>query len=374
MAMELHPPPSSLPAHIRKIHDLDDVWRAPSAGEKLDRARALAPRARKRIIESGRVLGARTFDLTDVPYPTTFAFAGAASSLVPYILMRNRMNLVQFTAEDGKTRTLLMNPTDVERSAETPYFADMRRRMGEPVARAVLAAFKRPTVGDHLAAAGIKPEAVDYVAFDHLHTQDLRGLLGTAPTRENKDIPRMAALLPRAKLLIWQPELDILRSLHPLQKPWFIADALRGVPSDRVLPCDGDLLLGKGVALIRTPGHTAGNWSLVINTDNGVWTVSENGVAADSYAPEASRIPGLRAYARETGFEVVLNSNTLEGRNDQYTSMIIEKIIADKNRDNPAFVQHQPSSEIIKTPFFLGLKPTFHYGGVSSGELKKAGA
>ena len=75
-----------------------------------------------------------------------------------------------------------------------------------------------------------------------------------------------------------------------------MADGVLHVPADRIIACEGDLLLGKGVALVRTPCHTVGNWSLALHTDNGVWTVSENGVSADSYAPEASEIAGLRRY------------------------------------------------------------------------------
>ena len=143
------------------------------------------------------------------------------------------------------------------------------------------------------------------------------------------------------------------------------------MPPDRVVACDGDLLLGQGAALVRTPGHTVGNWSLVISTDNGVWAVSENGVACDSYAPEASKIPGLAKHARRFGVEVVLNSNTLEGRNEQYTSMVLEKALVDPSRDDPAFCQHLASSELTATPFTPGLSPTHRHGGIESGEVRR---
>ena len=149
-----------------------------------------------------------------------------------------------------------------------------------------------------------------------------------------------------------------------------MADGLRGVPADRVIACEGDLLLGKGVALVRTPGHTVGNWSLVLHTDNGVWAVSENGVACDSYAPEHSRIPGLRRYALREGVDVILNSNTLEGRNEQYTSMILEKALVDRSRDAPDFFQHCSSSELTASPLTPGLSPTHRFGGIVSGEVR----
>ncbi len=358
---------ASVLEHAVPLHELDEAWRAPSAGERLDRIGRAAPHLRARILESGRVVAARTFPIAELPYPTAFAFAGAASSPIPYIVMTNRMNLVQFATDDG-IKTLLFNPTDARQSAETPFFADLRARMGKGIAERVMARFIRPTPAEHLASIGLRPEQVDYIAFDHLHTQDLRGLLGTAPGKDGSaPIP---AAFPRARLLAWRPELDIFRALHPLQRTWYIADGLRGVPPERLVACDGDLLLGKGVALVRTPGHTVGNWSLVLSTDNGVWAVSENGVACDSYAPEASKIPGLARHARRYGVEVVLNSNTLEGRNEQYTSMVLEKALVDPSRENPAFCQHLASSELTPTPFTPGLSPTHRHAGIESGELR----
>ncbi len=359
-------PTQPLPDLLR-LHELDEVWRGASAGERLQRAREAAPRFRERLLASGRVVGVRTFDTTALPYPTAFAFGGAALSPVPYIMMTNRVNVVQFETEDRELRTLLFNPTDVARSARTPFFADLRGRLGDAISTRLLEALKKPTAAERLGPLGLRPEDVDYIAFDHMHTQDVRALLGTTASAEGE---ALSAVFPRAKLLIARAELDIFRALHPLQRPWYIPEGVRHVPADRLVACDGDMLLGKGVALVRTPGHTVGNWSLVINTDTGVWAVSENGVAADSYAPEASRIPGVRRYAQREGLEVVLNSNTLEGRNEQYTSMVLEKALVDRCQADPAFCQHFPSSELTATPLTPGLSPTLRHGGVESGEIR----
>jgi len=366
MTLDLAPPTAKLPEHALRLYDLDEAWRAASAGERLDQIRRAAPRLRDRIAGSGQVISVRTFDLAPLPYPTTFAFSGAATSPVPYVMMTNRMNVVQFATGDSGVKTLLFNPTDVPRSAETPFFAALRGRMGAGLADLMMARWRRPSAVEHLVTVGLRPEDVDYIAFDHLHTQDVRGHLGTARGAGGE----IRAVFPRAKLLAWRPELDIFRALHPLQRPWYVAEGLSRVPPDRLIACDGDLLLGKGVALVRTPGHTVGNWSLVLHTDNGMWAVSENGIACDSDAPEASRIPGLRRYARREGVDVVLNSNTLEGRNEQYTSMILEKALVDRSRAAPDFFQHCSSSELTATPFTPGLSPTHRYGGIASGEVR----
>ena len=66
--------------------------------------------------------------------------------------------------------------------------------------------------------------------------------------------------------------------------------------------------------------------------------VSENGVACESYTPLQSQIPGVRSYAERMGYEVVLNGNTREDSLDQYSSMVVEKIVAGPAKDDPTFV------------------------------------
>ncbi|KQB85555.1 hypothetical protein Cocul_00701 [Corynebacterium oculi] len=83
------------------------------------------------------------------------------------------------------------------------------------------------------------------------------------------------------------------------------------------------------------PAHTDGNHSLCVNTPDGVWISSENGMAADSWQPELSRIPGVRAQAKFYERDVVLNGNTLEDSLDQYDSMIKEFEMASYCKKDP---------------------------------------
>ena len=152
------------------------------------------------------------------------------------------------------------------------------------------------TIEQALATWGVAPDAIDYVTFDHLHVQDVRGLLAPGPSG--------SAYLPHAKLLVQRAELDTLANIHPLQGDWYIPECLAGVPADRIVALDGDYAIGGGFALVRTPGHTWGNHSLVVVTDRGAWTISENGVCVDAYAPGISAIRGLaqpRARHRRRG-------------------------------------------------------------------------
>ena len=131
----------------------------------------------------------------------------------------------------------------------------------------------------------------------------------------------------------------------------------------------GDQALGDGVMLLRTPGHTSGNQTLFINTDAGVWGISENGTCADSWSPLESRIKGLAFMCKKQDLDVVLNANTPEYGALQYTSMILERTIVDRVRRAPAFVQMFPSSEVTPSLIAPGLTPSLIHRAIEHGEV-----
>ncbi len=352
-------PFAPIPEHFTRMTELDEAWREKSSGVRLERVRAGARKVRERLLTSGSAHCVRTYFNATIPYPTKFAFAGAARSPAPYVLMSNRCNLVQVKA-GGRVYTTLFNPTDHELSAETPFFARLRKKYGEWLAKTFIAKLGGQPL-DHVRAAGLRPEDIDYVAFDHLHTQDVRKLLGGGG---------QPAQLPNAKLLVTPGELATFERLHPLQADWYIAAGVDGVPQSKIVLLDGDYLVGPGAALVRTPGHTEGNMSLAVHTRSGIWAISENGVGCDAYAPMASKIPGVRKWARARGVEVVMNSNTLEHTQDQYISMLLERELVDRAADAPDFYQHLSSSEHVGSPLAPGLEPTYHHGGLVHGVLE----
>lgn len=345
---------------FRTFPSLAEAWRERVPAERLRRVRLAAEQAREQLLNEGPVAGLRTCSLITFPYPTAFAFSGGARSPAPYILMTNRMQVVQFEAE-GARRTLLFNPTDYERGLTAPFYAGLRERYGHFLSDKVLST-KHGKVEEHLARLGLSPEDVDLIAFDHLHIQDLRGWLGG---------DGLAPVFPNAKLLVQRAEWECVRDLHPMQVPWYVPNGVRGVPSERVVLLEGDAWLGKGVAIVSTPGHTGGNMSLAVVTEKGLFVTSENGVACESYTPLHSRIPGLRAMAEQYGHEVILNGNTREGSLDQYTSMVLEKTLAGPSRADPPFVNFLPSSELTGSVMAPGLSPTFSHGEIHSGKLVK---
>ena len=348
---------TTLPGELSRLTELDAAWAVQGSGARLDEVRRAGRRVRDRILAGGAARCVRTADLATFPYPARYGLQGVAASPAPYVFMRNRMQLVQVDA-GGRTITILVNPTDPVRSARAPYFARLEDRYGKLASR-LLSKF-HTTIEAALAGWNVAPETVDYVTFDHLHVQDARGLL--AP----------GGLLPNARLLVQRAELDTLAWLHPLQVEWYIPECLAGVSADRIIALDGDYTIGSGFAIVRTPGHTLGNHSLVVVTDRGAWTISENGIAVDAYAPGTSQIRGVAKHARDHGVEVILNANTRERSLDQYTSMVLEKTIADAVPDRPELPQHFASSELVAHPLAPGLAPTYTHGAISYGEVASA--
>lgn len=329
---------------------------------RLEVVRQKALAFREQMLATGKVAYYKSVDLIRVPYPTKYGLFGATTVPTPFMHILNRLFVVQFKSKEG-LKTLLFSPSDIEANRETPFFKNLSERSG-PIAP-YLDKFLAPrisTVEEALNTIGIKPEQVDYISYDHLHTQDVRRWLGSG------DEP---GIFPNAKLLVMKQEWISTQGLLPSQAYWYCPNGIAGISSNKVVLLESSVVLGEGVALIQTPGHTEGNHSLVAHTDAGLLVTSENGVSADNYAPLQSDIPGVRKYAQESGSEVILNGNTQESSVDQYISMVMEKTIAGPNKDNPAFFNFVPSSELTPYWGFPGIKPTFSYGELEFGEVKR---
>jgi len=350
---------TSTPRGTHTLPDLDAAWETRGHGQRLRAVRAAGERLREKLASGPRVVAVRTLPLTKLAYPTKYAFYSAALSPIPLVTMHHKCVLVQFM-QGGELKNLLFNPTDVDAAKATPFFAKLVQQFGERLTSAIQG--KHTPLATQLEALGLRFPDIDYVAFDHFHTQDLRPQLGTTT---------VPARFPNATLLAPEVEWNDWDDLHPLQRAWFVELGKSGVKTDKLALTSGDLHLGDGLMLLRTPGHTSGNQTLFIHTESGVWGISENGTCADSWSPLDSRIAGLAATCRRQELDVILNSNTPESAGDQYTSMILERTIVDRVRRAPAFVQMLPSSEIAPSALAPGLTPTLVHGGITSGEIAR---
>ena len=352
----------AMTAGLERITDLDEAWQTTSHGPQLRAVRRGAERLRERFASGPRCVSVRTLPLSTLAYPTRYAFWAAAVAPAPFVIMTHRCALVQFQ-RNGQLQNLLFNPTDVEAARATPFFARFIETFGARMSDFVAGKFD--SLESQLARLGVTPDDIDYVAFDHFHTQDLRGLLGS-------DDGSRAPRFPNAKLLAPKVEWEDWDDLHPLQKAWFVRDGKTGVRMDDVVLTEGDLALGDGVMLLRTPGHTTGNQTLFMNTETGVWGISENGTCADNWSPLESRIKGLAFLCKKQDLDLVLNANTPELGALQYTSMILERTLVDRVRRAPAFVQMFPSSEVTPSVIAPGLSPSLIHRAITHGEVARS--
>ncbi len=342
---------------LSPVHDLDDAWAEPRPGARATALRRAGAALSEAFVAGPRIVGARSFDVARWSLPTRLALAGASRGVGRYVTLTHRTVLVQFL-QRGALKTLLFDPTDTHAARGTPWFDAGAALIPRLVSRALA------PIEVGLAALGLGVDDVDYVAFDDLHGQDLRTLLGT---RDGRVLSRFR----RAKLLVPRAEWDSLDAPHALQRRWLVPGARDGVDTRRVALTDGDLSLGDGVMLLRTPGHTPGTQTLFINTGDGAWGISANGVSVDSWSPLASRIRGVRGHARRAALDVLPSAATPDHLGDQVTSMGLERAIASRVRAAPAFAQVLASSELTASALSPGLRATLCFGGLSVGVVSR---
>jgi len=349
-----------LPNYFEALTEFDQAREPSIPAERLESVREASQKLHNDLMQQPNLQYLQSTALVRAPYPTKFAFYNAKVLPTPLVHIVNRVFLVQTQTAEG-IKTLLLSPTHVEASRATPYFDRMEKSFGSfsKIMNKLLVP-EYSTVEEVVSKAGLKPEDIDFISYDHLHTQDIRRWLGDA---------KSPGYFPNAKLLVMKEEWDACKGLTPQQTDWYVKGGISQVPEARVIQLNQSTKIGEGFALVRTPGHTVGNHSFVMKTEKGVFVTSENGVGPDCYAPEQSNIPGLKAYAERTGMEVVLNGNTLESALEQYISMVSEKTIAGPSFINPKFPNMANSSEFTAYWLFPGYKPNFNVGDLLLGNL-----
>lgn len=361
-------PPAQITRPIPEFEGVHGIW---PRGERLRAVRAAAESYRERFLAQGHVSAIKSIDIAAAPYPTRFAFQGYSVHVNPMISIINRMFVIQFEGFDGRLKTLVWEPTVAAGSAEAPFYNKLQALSQKLGAEKLFVKYYNDPDAV-LPGLGLSNSDVDYLSFDHLHVQDVRMILGSSTPIPGEPAPR-EPLFPHAKLLVHRKELGTFESMHPMQWAWYVERGMEGVSPDQLEIIDGDVELGVGVSLLWTPGHTDGNHSLVVNTPDGVWVSSENGMAADSWQPELSKIPGVKQQARFYGREVVLNANTLEDSLDQYDSMVKEKTLASYSPKAPQWLQIIPSSECAPWKRQWPVVPTHTHGGLDYGTITKPG-
>ncbi len=341
------------------IEDFVGARSATMPTERLTEVRKRGEAFRERFLDQPILPYFASFDLLRIPYPRSFAYGGVYAQslgLQRLVQILNRVFVIQFRDFNGKLKTLLFSPSD-HFASETPYFERIEASFPKWVIDILAPRYN--SVESVLEKLALKPEQIDYISYDHLHTQNLRRWLGT---------PDENPVFPNAKLLVHDSEWASTKGLLPTQADWYSTEGIEGVSEDKIFKFRDSLHLGPGIALLHTPGHTYGNHSLVARVPDGIRISSENGVASDSYAPRNSRRKAIRTFAEVTGAEVILNSNTLESSVDQYISMVLEATIAGPSQ-NSDFPNVTPSSECVPHVLFPGSGATHLFGTADFGTL-----
>jgi hypothetical protein len=136
-----------------------------------------------------------------LPYPTRFGLWRAAASPAPFLAITNRMVIVRWTESDGRRRTLLFEPSDVELGTNAPYFAALAEKTPKLVADPLVTI--HGDVLGRLAGAGIAPDEVDYLVFN--------GPFGEGSLVESDPPSNTARRLPSSTL-----DIRSLREGHPV--------------------------------------------------------------------------------------------------------------------------------------------------------------
>lgn len=350
----------------RPVAEFEEAAALPPGEDRLTALRDAAVAFRRRFGAAGTVRAVRTLPLVAAPVPTAFAFQGAARGISPWAWLEHRALVVQFEGPEGESRTLVWHPVLAEAVAAAPFHARVARwRAGR-----ALGPVRRLGLRAGLASIGIRAEDVDYLACADLDLHDPRRLLGSEVPAPGESEPP-AGLFPAARLLLPRAELSVAAAPHPTRSAWAVPGALDGVPPDRLELVEGDVELGAGVALLGTPGG-AGPQALCLNTPDGIWLASTLGVAADSWHPHLSDVPGVRRWAELHGREVVMRAPALEAPADHYDAMVREKAVADAHRDDPRWLSILPCAELADQRRQWPVVPSYRYGGIDLGRIEPA--
>jgi hypothetical protein len=333
---------------------------------ELSLIRKIAPKFREQFLSGGTINRVKQYLCSIAPYPTQYGFHNAYQGLNPFLYFNNRATLIQWEV-NGHLKNFLFNPYFPDLSVHSGFYSHLKETIGKFIPESLLIK-KVDSILDQLKRDGIRPEDIDYVSYDHLHVQDLRPLMGTL--NQNNEIDQVS-LFPNAYFIFHKEEWESVMNIHPLNEIWYVKDGFNRLNTEKLMLYEQDLQICAGAAIIHTPGHTAGNHSLYLNTDKGAFTISENGVGPDAYNPEKSKIKALRDTAKWKGWEVILNANTQDLAYLQYNSMIKEKMLSGESPQYQGFCNHHASSEFTQWRSAPGLSPTLELGAVEVGTLAR---
>jgi glyoxylase-like metal-dependent hydrolase (beta-lactamase superfamily II) len=272
-------------------------------GEGLAEALRVGPRVRISTLRLGRVLLERAVALPTLRLPT------------PLLVLERRAWLVEHGGE-----ITLVDPASDDAFSVTPFGERVASR--HPLRARALAGGGR--LLDALRRAGVEPRSVRRAILTGLRYQHLGGLLDALPEAE-----------------VFVPPAEHARALAPALAEEAAYERAPLASHPRLVRAERLVL--PGLVVVGTPG--VGDSASVVACDGSVRVLSPHGVALDAWSPYESRLPGLREALRLREIEALPrgDAHPIAGA----IAMGLERTLADRRRDAPAFLDVTPSLELV---------------------------
>ena len=326
---------------LSRISLLDDARAGEPGAPRHTALRLAAARLGDRLREGPSVVRAEVLPLGSVLMAPHDACA-ALRSASPLVRVRRRALLV--TVMDGaRVLRVLVDPAEPDAWRRTP--AGTVIASAHPVA--ARAADPGPRIEDALARIGVLPEEIDVVVLTHLFAASLDRLVG--------DGERTGAL-PSATWLLPAADYASRVAPHPDARAMLSRGGLDGLDASRIVRVARDVEIAPGLALVRTPGLTEGHLTVCFTVHGRVRAFSANATCLDAYAPYESALPGLRERVRTHDAEVITRGDAA-WREEQSSSMSVERAIVDRRLDAPWAPDVLPAWELERSWLAPGLAP-----------------
>lgn len=165
-----------------------------------------------------------------------------------------------------------------------------------------------------------------------------------------RSIARARNALAKTRWIAPKAEQAVAREPSPLDLPRYSRSPVA------VDPSGGSRMLAPGVALLETPGPTAGHATIAFCLAGKVFVHTHAGVVVDAWSPYESTIPGLREAVRLRNVEAVIRGDASDPIG-ALEAMALERALADRRSDKPALFRVLPGMELAPTLFMPRLKP-----------------
>lgn len=329
---------------FKPLTDFVAAWQQATSVLRLSALKDQATSLHQQLLQQPSVSCFKSADLYRDLYPISQAYSGVYSGLsltVPYVHLLKRLWIIQFIDFSGELKTLLFSPSDNHTPSQTALFQRFNASLPRYLRRLSKAAIapSYQSVESALGELGVRPEQIDYISYNHLQGQHVEHWL---------------ALFPQAKLLVHEQELNQCSAqLQP----------------DRLQTFTDSIYLSESLALVHSPGVSDGHHVLVARVADGVCIITGNGVGADAYAPQHSRVKAIRRYAERHKREVIVKGPHSAAEDTHYAAMVMEKALAGPSH-HPDFPNCAYSGEA--TPYWLmpGFSVSFLHGADDFGEIQ----